>query len=165
MLIMAGITNIQPFTIDKYDGSHVHANKVISHFNLKFGIIIPPTILVGDPNVHHSIQGSTAVKDIITNHRVGMIFNALNRNPPELGSLPSAPKRTTKSPIKILKLPFVDIYKTHILDFMYQLEQTELMNITHSCTERDIGRCNICWQCQERQWAFNELNKLDEGTK
>lgn len=165
MIIKAGITDIQPFTIDKSDGSHSHANRVIRYFNTLFSIGIPETILVGDPRLHHSIQGRSAVIDILSNYDVDLLFNALNRNPPLLDGLPSAPKRTTREPNKILKLPFVDIYKTHILDFMYQVGQTELMNITHSCTEQSLGRCNICWQCKERQWAFNELNKLDEGTQ
>lgn len=165
LIIMAGTTNIQTFTIDKSDGSHTNASRVIHHFNTKFGLSIPSTILVGDPTVHHSIQGATAVKDIIANHSVGLLFNALNRNPPELNNLPSAPKRTTKSPIEMLKLPFVDLYKTHIVDLMYQIGHEDLVDITHSCTEQSVGRCNMCWQCLERKWAFNELNKVDTGTQ
>ena len=163
MMIKAGITNVQPFTINKIDGSLGHATRVVDYFNVKFGLSIPATILVGDPTVHHSLQGRIAVNDIIANYGIDLLFNALNRNPPLLDALPNAPKRTSRSPIEMLKLPFVGMYKTHIIDFMYQIEETNLMNITHSCTEQVYGRCNICWQCQERQWAFSQLNKIDTG--
>ena len=41
--------NLQPFTIAKTDGAALYADPVIDHMNSKFGLSIPPTILVGDP--------------------------------------------------------------------------------------------------------------------
>ena len=166
MLIEEGAHEIQAFTIDKSDGSNLHANNVIEHFNDKFGLNLAKPILVGDPRVHHSKQSMTALIDIFTNHDIDCLYNALNQNPPgALSEHPGAPRRATRSPVEKLKLPFVDLHKNHILDFMYELEQEDLIDITHTCTERIYGRCDVCWQCQERQWAFAQLNKRDTGIR
>lgn len=155
---------LQPFTINKVDGAMMYANPIIEHINKKFDVALPATIVVGDPTVHHRQQSVTAVKDIFDNHAVDILFNALNRNPPELNDLPGAPQRTTKSDDSRVVLPFVDMLKTEILQLMYDNNLEDLIEITHSCTERQMTRCGQCWQCTERAWAFSQLNKLDKGT-
>jgi hypothetical protein len=154
---------IQPFTIPKHDGSSLYVDNIIAHLNNKFNTNIPKTIYVGNPDVHHSYQSTTAIKDIFKNHPVDYLYNGLNRNPPELTNLSNAPKRTTKSSSPKLILPFVNMLKTEIIQMMYNNELEELINITHSCTEQQIGRCNRCWQCTERDWAFKQLDKIDTG--
>lgn len=155
--------DIQPFTIDKIDGAALYANPVIDHFNKKFNLNIPKTIFVGNPTVHHRMQSTTAVVDILNNYSVDYLFIGINKNPPELNNLPSAPKRDTRSSHKKIIFPFVDLYKDQILQFVFDNEQTELIDITHSCTEQKEGRCGLCWQCTERQWAFDKLKKTDTG--
>jgi 7-cyano-7-deazaguanine synthase in queuosine biosynthesis len=85
-------------------------------------------------------------------------------NPPELNHLDGAPKRKLIPPVKKLVYPFANMLKDKLVQIMFDEGQEDLANITHSCTERTEGRCNICWQCQERAWAFNQLNKVDTGT-
>ena len=156
--------NLQPFTIAKTDGAYLYADPIIDHFNRKFNLTIPKTIQVGDPTVHHRQQSTTAVKEIFDKHPVDYLFIGINQNPPELNSLPGAPKRDTKSIDPRIVFPFVDLHKHNILEFMYDNNQEDLINITHSCTEQPIGRCNTCWQCTERAWAFKQLDKVDTGT-
>jgi len=55
------------------------------------------------------------------------------------------------------------LYKHNILEFMYAGNQEDLIDITHSCTEQQVGRCNQCWQCTDRAWAFKQLDKTDTG--
>jgi 7-cyano-7-deazaguanine synthase in queuosine biosynthesis len=164
LLYHRGYTDLQVFTIDKADGSTTYASRVVQHFNKKFAIKLPNPVTVGDPNAHHSLQSRTALTDIFTNYEVDILFNALNKNPPELNELPSAPVRATSAPPRVA-LPFVDLYKTHIIDLMFELEQEDLLNVTHSCTEQPVGRCGKCWQCGERAWAFQQLGKTDTGTQ
>lgn len=154
---------IQPFTIAKTDGAALYADPVIEHFNKKFNQAIPKTIIVGDPTVHHRQQSTTAVKDIFEKHPVDYLFIGINQNPPTLASLPGAPKRDTESTNPQIIFPFVSMYKDQILDLMYKYQQEDLADITHSCTEQSQGRCNKCWQCTERAWAFNQLKKEDTG--
>jgi hypothetical protein len=154
---------IQPFTIAKTDGAYLYADPIIEHFNSKFKLAIPKTIVVGDPTVHHRLQSTTAVKDIFEKHPVDTLFIGINQNPPELANLKGAPKRDTKSTNPRIVFPFVDLYKHNILEFMYAANQEDLVDITHSCTEQQQGRCSQCWQCTERAWAFKQLNKIDTG--
>jgi hypothetical protein len=154
---------IQPFTIAKTDGAYLYADPVIEHFNRKFNLSIPRTIVVGDPTVYHRLQSTTAVKDIFEKHPVDYLYIGINQNPAELADLNGAPKRATKSNDSRIILPFVDLYKHNILEFMYDANQEDLVDITHSCTEQQQGRCNQCWQCTERAWAFKQLDKQDTG--
>jgi hypothetical protein len=154
---------IQPFTINKADGAMLYVNPIIDHFNKKFNLNIPYTIPVGDPLAYHREQSKTAVRDILQNHSVDIIFNALNKNPEELNLLPGAPQRSASSDHPKLILPFVNLLKHHILDFVYEYNQEDLIDITHSCTEQPVERCNKCWQCTERAWAFSKLGKTDTG--
>ena len=154
---------LQPFTIPKTDGAYLYADPIIEHFNSKFNLTIPKTIQVGDPTVYHRLQSTTAIKDIFEKYPVDYLFIGINQNPPELADLPNAPKRDTKSTNPRIIFPFVDLHKHNILQFMYDNQQEDLIDITHSCTELQTERCNVCWQCKERAWAFNKLNKIDTG--
>ena len=156
--------NLQPFTIDKTDGAALYADPIIDHINCKFGTTIPHTILVGDPTVHHRQQSTTAVREILTKHDIDYLFIGINQNPPDLSLLPGAPDRDTKSPHPKIIFPFVDMYKDQILSLLYEHNQEDLIDLTHSCTEQQIGRCNSCWQCTERAWAFKQFDKQDTGT-
>lgn len=156
--------NLQPFTISKTDGAALYADPVIDHMNRKFDLQIPPTIIVGDPTVHHRLQSATAVADIFSHHPVDYLYIGINTNPPELANHPSAPNRAKRSDNPRIIFPFVDLYKDKILKIMFDEGQEDLANITHSCTEQRHGRCGVCWQCQERAWAFRQLNKEDTGT-
>lgn len=157
--------NIQPFTIPKHDGASLYVNNIIAHLNNKCNTSIGNTIYVGNPNVYHRLQSTTAIMDIFKNHSIDFIFNALNKNPQELENVNGAPNRIKKSEHPRFILPFVDLTKDKILSMMYDHNLEDLIDITHSCTEQQTSRCNKCWQCQERQWAFKQLNKIDTGTK
>jgi hypothetical protein len=150
--------NIQPFTIDKIDGAALYVNKIIDHFNQKFQLAIPYTIYVGDPTAHHRLQSKTAVIDIFNRYPIDYLFIGINQNPPELNHLPGAPQRDTKSDNPRIVFPFVNLLKTDILKIMLDERQNDLIDITHSCTEQTIGKCDKCWQCTERAWAFAQLN-------
>lgn len=156
--------DLKIFTIPKYDGAKIHSANVVDHFNKKFNINLPSPIIVGDPTVHHRAQSMTAVKDIFENYDIDHLHIGINKNPEELNHLPGAPKRSAESADPKIVFPFYNLLKTHIVDILYQTGQDDLIGITHSCTEVDSGRCNKCWQCTERSWAFNQLDKIDYGT-
>lgn len=156
---------IQPYTIAKKDGAILYADPIIDHFNKKFKLTIPYTIVVGDPTVYHRLQSKTAVRDIFQNHDTDILFIGINQNPPELKKLKGAPLRSQKSDNPKIMFPFVDLYKDAILKIMIDEDQLDLADITHSCTEQQVGRCNRCWQCTERTWAFKQLDLSDTGKK
>jgi len=154
---------IQPFTIPKKDGAYLYADPILDFYNKKFNLDIPRTIKVGDPNAHHSQQNISAVTEIFTNYQIDKIFIAINAIPEELKNYPGAPQRAKKSSDYRIVFPFVNLIKNEILSIIFEHNLKELIPLTHSCTEQTVGRCNICWQCTERKWAFNQINEIDIG--
>lgn len=160
-----GLT-IQPFTIPKHDGAADYIADIVKWVNINFEANVLDTIHVGDPDAHHRLQSTTAVKDIFEKYpEIDFIFNALNQNPPELDSDPSAPKRDKRSTNPRIILPFVDLTKEKVLRVMYYHDLEALVELTHTCTEQRVGRCGVCWQCRERAWAFKKIGMLDTGTR
>lgn len=155
--------NLQPFTIAKSDGASLYVGNIVQYMRQAFTIDLPDPIIVGNPTVHHSKQGISAVIEIRAKHRyIDKLFFGSNQIPPD--ELPgTAPKRLVDNTGFII-MPFWNFYKTEIINLALQNNIQELFNITHSCTEQQIGRCNQCWQCNERAWAFKELSLLDTGT-
>jgi hypothetical protein len=154
---------IQPFTIPKYDGAYLYADPIIEFFNKKFSLNIPKTIKVGNPDSHHSQQNVSAVKEIFKNYHIDQLFIAINTIPESLKDYPGAPNRAKASLDPKIVFPFVDLTKDKILSILFESNLEELIPLTHSCTEQTEGRCKVCWQCKEREWAFNQLGKQDIG--
>ena len=63
-----------------------------------------------------------------------------------------------------LKVPFLHLYKYHLIDLYYRFDVEELLIPTHSCTTLTAGRCNDCNWCWERAWAFEQLERTDPGS-
>ncbi len=161
--------SIQPFSIPKHDGSHMFVSGILEYFNIQFDIKIPDTVLIGDPNTHHSQQSTTAIKQIFVEYpEIDFIYFATNQNPTydfDYDQYPegSYPDRVKESPHPKILMPFIKMYKDEILKIVFDNDQGELLKLTHSCTEQKTGRCGRCFQCNERSWAFRRLNKLDIG--
>ena len=161
--------NIQPFSIPKHDGSHMFVNGILEYFEEQFDIEIPNTILVGDPSVHHSQQSTRAVEQIFKEYPyIEFIYFATNQNPIhafDYSPYPqgSYPNRVKISPHPKILMPFIEMYKDEILKIVFDNDQEELLQLTHSCTEQKAGRCGQCFQCNERAWAFRQLDKTDPG--
>jgi 7-cyano-7-deazaguanine synthase in queuosine biosynthesis len=161
--------SIQPFSIPKHDGSHRFVSEILEYFNSQFNIKIPDTVLIGDPNVHHSQQSTIAIKQIFVEYpEVDFIYFATNQNPThnfDYSQYPegSYPGRVKTSPHPKILMPFIEMYKDEILKIVFDNNQEELLKLTHSCTEQKTGRCGQCFQCNERAWAFSQLDKTDPG--
>jgi hypothetical protein len=153
--------NIQPFTIPKHDGAKLYIDNILSYMEQQFNITLPKPILVGNPNLYHAEQGPSAVKEIKNKYTIDHLFFGSNRNPP-VTITGTNPVRIRPADDSIL-CPFFELYKTDIVQFAIDYNVQELFNITHTCTEQQIGRCNVCWQCRERAWAFEKLNLTDTG--
>ena len=159
--------NIQPFSMRKHDHSYKYVNNIIDYFNHHFEINIPETILVGNPDVHHRMQSTLATGEVFTRHpEIHVLFNGINQNPPQPWGDPNWEYPARPNPgytVKKMEFPFLHLYKTDIVNLMFEHGQEELMNLTHTCTEMTDGRCGVCFQCNERAWAFERLNKTDTG--
>jgi len=56
--------------------------------------------------------------------------------------------------------PFAHIDKKVIREIMDQRNiSQDLVYRTRSCTNKNYIRCHQCWWCQERDWAFGDIDK------
>lgn len=157
---------IQPFTIPKADGATLYIGPILNFMAKRFNFDLPMTILVGDPMSAYNMQSTTAVIDVRRAHTyIKQTFFATNQNPPNVELPGVAPKRIKESKDADLAFPFLKLHKAHIVDLAEQFGLQELYDITHSCTQLRNERCNECWQCNERKWAFTELNLTDTGVR
>ena len=157
--------NVQVFTVPKFDGSINQVDSIISYISKKFNVKILPKIVVGDPTLYHRSQNESGIREVLTTYKsIKQLFLGINQNPPLKFKVSGTyPDRVASSDHPNIKIPFVNLYKTHIVDLIYQFSLEELLNITHTCTEQQEGRCGKCFQCSERQWAFEQLGKVDTG--
>lgn len=105
---------------------------------------------------------------IIQKKLVDVLFSGANQNPPiPLPENVKAPWRADPTGVipEYLSLPFIHLYKKHILEIYQKFDMLQLAYITHSCTEASEHRCNKCFQCFERQWAFDELGLVNYDTR
>ena len=152
---------ITPFTITRNDGSNVHAQLVIDYVNhvLNKPKQISTILSINEPD--SNMQVEAGMREIIKQ----------NVNVTYIGLIETLPIHCINvagpyNPIDTdnFVYPFKNLNKSHIVDLIYKLNQTELFNITHSCVS-EKNRCGICNRCNERKWAFNQLGLTDPGTQ
>ena len=152
-----------PFTVPRTDGAYRYSPDIVKYVNRVLGLNLPAPIPVGDPTVHHSKQVETGTIEVL-NGIADYIFYGSQQTPPVQWPMPGLyPERPVHNKYKRAQIPFVELDKRHTLDLYYQFGQEQLLELSHSCTEQQVGRCGQCFQCAERQWAFAQLNKKDPG--
>lgn len=55
--------------------------------------------------------------------------------------------------------PFIELDKSEIIKFYYDNGIEHILEITHSCGSNEKVPCKKCFNCKEREWAFNKLEK------
>jgi 7-cyano-7-deazaguanine synthase in queuosine biosynthesis len=145
------------------DNAGYFSTKIASFLEKKLNHPIPVQH-IGNTTLPHNVIINHAGKYILENKLVDILYVGMNQNPPVTLPATGPWRRNPTDPIpKNLAFPFIDLYKTHILEIYKQLDILELADITHSCTENVGKRCNICFQCHERAWAYRELGLVDNG--
>jgi len=110
--------------------------------------------------------------------KVDVLYSGNTKNPPiALQTHFAAPDRsgseTVEKNVFKFTMPFIQSTKKDIIDSIsgslvdYVGRNNVLLdyivNYSHTCTQIHFGRCNQCWQCKEREWAFSENNLTDTG--
>jgi 7-cyano-7-deazaguanine synthase in queuosine biosynthesis len=145
------------------DNARYFSTKIIAFLENKFNYSIPIQHL-GDTTLPHDKIINYPGKYILENKLVDILYVGINQNPPVKFPISGPWRRNPANPIpNNLAFPFIDLYKTHILEIYKQFNMLELADITHSCTENIGARCNSCFQCYERAWAYKELGLTDNG--
>lgn len=170
------LTNtFQFFVVPRPDDSVLHVNRIVDYIGKHFNV--PTTIhVVGNGDVHLSKQVTTGIRDAILNYDCDIYLSSITTNPPELlpgyeyGKFCDVDGTPYNGPIRIkswhpkLLDPFLNYTKQDTVKIIKDMNLTEIMNLTHTCTGSKSIRCNRCWQCCERTWAFNKNNFKDTGT-
>lgn len=165
------------FTVPKTDGAEHHSPNIVNAINNLLGISLPQPTIFGAQDVqtlHHSVQISESIRAVFSHYD----------SPETLGGLPLFlyladqqvvpkpwiieqglyPPRITENPFpNNLAFPFLPFDKSHTIDLHFQFGTEILLELSHSCTALDAGRCGACYHCGERQWAFDRLGKADPG--
>jgi 7-cyano-7-deazaguanine synthase in queuosine biosynthesis len=160
------------FTVPKTDGAELHSANIVNWINETLGIRLPQPTIFGAENVqslHHSMQvhdSITAIYDKYNPERTDLfIFLADQKAVPKPWIIDGVyPFRVEENPYPdFIGLPFNDLDKSHTIDLHHMFKTEPLLVISHSCTQKDSGRCGKCYHCLERQWAFDRLGKTDPG--
>jgi hypothetical protein len=155
-----GIHIIHAFTIDRTEGSRFFARPVIAHVHSQFNMPYKEPIVVGDPSLPGHLQvmsGGFSVGHMGYTLMYGGVIDQL----PEhiIGYEPALVEETD-----VIKLPFKHLTKGYIIDLILRHKQESLFYLTHSCSILEIGKCNTCNGCNERNWGFAQCGLVDPGT-
>jgi hypothetical protein len=144
---------IRPFAVMRKEGSKYHAKPIVSKIASYFGIDDFPTI-VGDTTLPEQAQVESGVKQAFELIRMETMFVGVisNRSEHLIGYDKLSYTETT-----YLKYPFMHLEKSHIVDLFYQLNISELLELTHSCDLHETIHCNKCNGCTEKIWGFTQM--------
>lgn len=169
------------FCVPRPDDSMIHAQRIVDYIDQHFNQT--PSIIhqVGSGDLHHSKQVRSGMIEALQNYELDILLQAVTKNPescdpPEYlqnyrygefkepdGTPYNGPIRVKPQHPKVVS-PFWDVTKAEIVRLIKELNLTEIPTITHTCTGSKSLRCNQCWQCCERAWAFAKNNLIDTGT-
>jgi hypothetical protein len=160
------IHDIIPFMIARSEGSKYLSNPMVAHVQQQFKSSPHTLKVVGDPTLPGNFQvrsgGISAYMMGCSQIYVGVIKqlpeHTIGDEPLDLNTLdPEIVNR-------VLKLPLEHLKKYHIIDLIKQFNQDPIFYLSHSCSTKELGRCNKCNGCNERAWGFQQLDISDPGT-
>lgn len=153
---------IIPFTVARPDGAWNYVQAIVNWIRTTLNVELPDPIQVGDPTLHHSQQGRSGEREARSKYGVEHIFYGSQQHPPVPmpGEYPSRPDRVE---LPGTTCPFALVDKRHTLSLYETFDVWPLLELTHSCTAQQEGRCGECYNCTERNWALTELGHTDPG--
>ncbi len=155
-------------TIPKVDGAEEHAGKIVNWINQKLNLKLPEPIFDGPPDFKEIGHREVILKSMLylgPKYNLNYAFIGDQQAVPEPYKMPGVyPLRVKENTVpEYLAMPFLHLDKSHTIDLHYRLNTAPLLELSHSCTQQRVGRCGLCYHCNERQWAFERLGKIDPG--
>ncbi len=154
-----------PFTVPRPDGAWNYVQPIVNWIKESLQIDLPNPIQVGDPTLHHSMQGRSGEKEAREKYGIEHIFYGSQAHPDRsLIELPGEyPNRPASVELPGTTCPFALVDKRHTLSLYDTFAVWPLLELTHSCTAQTQGRCGQCYNCKEREWALADLGFTDPG--
>jgi len=154
------IHSIHAFTIARTEGSRYFARPVIAHVRSQFNMPYEEPFVVGDPSLPGHLQVMSGATSAV-HMGYDLIYGGVITQLPEhiIGYDPAPVEED-----EIGRLPFKHLTKGYIIDLILRHKQEALFYITHSCSILEIGKCDTCNGCNERNWGFEQCGLTDPGT-
>lgn len=155
---------IKVFTVPRIDGSKNHSSSIVDFLNKKFNIQIEHKI-VGDIKLKEPARQVVSGITAALNDTSLDIVLAADTKMPDFEVIPGEP-----NPVRVrghmprYDQPFFNYTKDYTVKLAIENNLDEIFLRSHSCVTLDHGRCNQCWWCKERSWAFAQNNYIDPGT-
>lgn len=147
--------NLVLFVIDRPNNPILHAkhiHKLIEkRLNFKFKLIELPI-----PKVPYYKQVPVASKIIETKKEFNVLLWGINRYAE--GITPNHIFNFQET--NFLKFPFKNYTKDILIQEYFNLGIEDILFETHSCGSDLTEPCKVCFNCRERKWAFDKINKL-----
>ncbi len=150
---------IVPFSIMRKEGSKYFSHLVVAHINEELRLPLVKPVIVGKPNLPEDQQVKSGVMEVFQKGFDFVYVGVIEQLPIHMVGWQPIPAAETEK----FKTPLVKLNKSHIIDLVKKIKQDSLFVITHSCSGLELGRCNSCNGCNERSWAFEQLNLEDPG--
>lgn len=160
-------TELHAFTVTKTDAASYYSNRVREKIEDFFDVSI-----LHHNNIENTPWGleigrvpfETLVRTHVR-HRDVLLYGAFNKMAPDnIRPFDATLKVKYPEHHKFYQLPFLNLHKPQLVDIYYKLGCEEIMPYAHSCAGGPLGYCMMCYNCQERKWAFDMLGKIDPGT-
>ena len=150
----------RPYTVPKIDGAVKYANQVLSWSGYD-----SPTNVVGNVDAEDPSEYVTSgIFEIFERGYADIVFVAVTKYYDGMDPDHERQHASQYNAEDICLQPFHDLTKDQTVQMAFDLGiADDIMDITHSCTELDNGRCGYCPWCKEREWAFKQINKVDKG--
>ena len=154
--------SLTTYTIDRSDGSSRHAQPVIDYINSSLGCVSEKTNRIAIDQVDSNYQVTAGIRELMKTSK-NLIYVGLIKTLPE-HTLHGVPPPYNPVDSELVKYPLKNLTKMHVVDAISKLNLHQLFELTHSCVYDLEYRCNNCNRCNERAWAFDQLNLIDPGT-
>lgn len=156
------LCSIDALTVYRSDDAKNHSNRVVVLIEKLLDVNITQ-LEVGNPNVDPNNQVISGINDALFVRKYDNIFLATTAIPQQLSNCFDVPTRDANNYPK-LSQPWGHITKDQIVQYIIDQQLTELFEVSHSCTGLQYAHCGSCFNCKERQWAF-EQNNFKDNTK
>ena len=118
-------------------------------------------VKIEDKSQHSGERVARGVDTILAEYPIDQLYIAINRDPPvehfPQFTMEGRPFRPWRIYHPRICAPFLQLYKYHIIDLATSLNID--VGLTLSCIANNSDPCGDCWQCLERRWGYEQLNK------
>ena len=149
---------VRPFCVQRKEGSIFHAKPAVEEVGRLFNRNNDFPTFVGDNTLPELEQVESGISDAYNYAKIEVMYVGVisNRDEHLIGY-----DKTIVTETENLKFPFQHLEKSHVVDLYYRLGLEYLLAYTHSCDHNQHEHCWNCNGCNERIWAFSQLNKKD----